>query len=224
MQLKDFQKAVPAFGECVCIDETQGEAWGNIATCYIHQGRYKEAFSTLEQALKYSERSWKMWSNMISVSLKLKKFYKFFESLERLIDLEKSELVTAELLSQVTKIFKYQQGVAERKRIIQAMKNRLDRVYRLLVDRIGQNPVVWRSIYEYNLELEQYTIDNYKHYKKLHADNTIDKNDLLEGFETEETMHAFVQETLCQIRANVLSSKQTELNMTMKIGWESNKH
>lgn len=140
------------------------------------------------------------------------------------MDLERSELVTAELLSQVTKIFRYQQGVAERRRIIQAMKNRLDRVYRLLVERIGQNPVVWRSIYEYNLELEQYTIDNYKHYKKLHVENTIDKNDLLEGFETEESMHAYVQETLGQIRANVLNSKQTELNMTMKIGWESNKH
>ena len=82
----------------------------------------------------------------------------------------------------MTKIFKYQQGVAERRRIIQAMKNRLDRVYRLLVDKIGQNPSVWLSIYEYNLELEQYTIDNYKHYNKLHADNNSDKNDLLDGF------------------------------------------
>jgi len=78
MQLKNFQKAISAFGECVCIDEAQGEAWGNIATCYIYQNRLKEAYSTLEQALKHSERNWKLWSNMITVSLKLKKFYKYF--------------------------------------------------------------------------------------------------------------------------------------------------
>lgn len=30
------------------------------------------------------------------------------------------------------------------------MKNRLDRFYKHLVDKIGQHPMVWQSIYEYN--------------------------------------------------------------------------
>ena len=39
----------------------------------------KEAYSTLEQAVKYSERNWKMWANLMGVSLSVKQFYKYFE-------------------------------------------------------------------------------------------------------------------------------------------------
>jgi len=62
-------------------------------------------------------------------------------------------------------------------------------------------------------------MSNYKYYKKRHSENLIDKNDLLEGYENEEEMQKFVNEMLHEIRDNIVSSKQTELNMTMKIGW-----
>lgn len=133
MQLNDFQKAVTAFGESVCIDETQGEAWGNISSCYIYQNRFKEAYSTLEQALKYSERNWKLWANMLTVSLKIKKFYKYFECILKLIENEKSEIITPEVLSKLITIFRYQQQTAERHRITETMKRRLDYLYGHLI-------------------------------------------------------------------------------------------
>jgi Flp pilus assembly protein TadD len=76
--MEKFDKALRPFGESVRIDETQGEAWGNIATCYIQMKKMKEAYSTLEQAVKHAEGNWKIWSNLLSVSLSLKQFYKFF--------------------------------------------------------------------------------------------------------------------------------------------------
>jgi len=54
MQTKQFEKALQAFSECISIDDTQGEAWGNMASCFIYQKKPKEAFSTLVQAVKYS--------------------------------------------------------------------------------------------------------------------------------------------------------------------------
>lgn len=103
------------------------------------------------------------------------------------------------------------------------MKNRLDRLYKMLVDKIGQHPMVWHSIYQYNLQLQTYTVQNYKHYKKLHEENKIDKNDVLDGYETLEDVQATVQQTLAELKVNILSSKQTQLNMTMKVGWDINK-
>jgi Tfp pilus assembly protein PilF len=81
MRLNQFGKALKSFSECISIDETQGEAWGNMASCYMYEKKPKEAYSTLSQAVKYSEGNWKLWANLLTVSLSLKKFYKFFESI-----------------------------------------------------------------------------------------------------------------------------------------------
>lgn len=88
-------------------------------------------------------------------------------------------MVNPEILHKLIIMFQYQQNTSERRKGIQAMKNRLDRLYKFLVSKIGQHSMVWQSIYEYNLELEKFTIENYKHYKKLHSENKIDRNDLL---------------------------------------------
>ena len=71
--------------------------------------KMKEAFSTLSQAVKYSERNWKIWSNLMSVSLSVKQFSKYFECIERIVKLGNSELITAENLQKIIKIFQYKQ-------------------------------------------------------------------------------------------------------------------
>jgi hypothetical protein len=40
MRLEEMSKAVFAFGNVVSIDETQVEAWGNIANCYAVQEKF----------------------------------------------------------------------------------------------------------------------------------------------------------------------------------------
>jgi len=54
MRLNQFDKALKAFSETISIDDTQGEAWGNMASCYMYQKKMKEAYSTLEQAVRYA--------------------------------------------------------------------------------------------------------------------------------------------------------------------------
>jgi len=54
MRVNQFDKALKAFSETISIDDSQGEAWGNMASCYIYQKKMKEAYSTLTQAVKYS--------------------------------------------------------------------------------------------------------------------------------------------------------------------------
>ena len=87
---------------------------------------------------------------MLTVSLKLKKFYKYFECIEKIVGLEKSEIITPEVLQKIIKIFQYQQEVSERRRFVSAMKNRIDRLLSLLVKKMGQNPVLWKVIHEFN--------------------------------------------------------------------------
>jgi hypothetical protein len=60
----------------------------------MYQKKMKEAYSTLEQAVRYAEGNWKLWANLLSVSLSLKKFYKFFDCIEHLVKLGQQEILT----------------------------------------------------------------------------------------------------------------------------------
>jgi Tfp pilus assembly protein PilF len=41
MRLNQFEGALKAFAESVSIDDSQGEAWGNMASCYMHLKKMK---------------------------------------------------------------------------------------------------------------------------------------------------------------------------------------
>jgi thioredoxin-like negative regulator of GroEL len=53
MALKNMSDALKCFSQTVSIDESNGEAWGNMASCYIALKKINEAYMTLEQAVKY---------------------------------------------------------------------------------------------------------------------------------------------------------------------------
>jgi hypothetical protein len=57
------------------------------------------------------------------------------------------------VLNKLVTIFKYQQQSCERRRAIHAMRNRLDRLYGYVGEKVGESAVVWHSVCEYNIEL-----------------------------------------------------------------------
>jgi tetratricopeptide (TPR) repeat protein len=85
LKLNDSKNAIRCFSQVVTIDESQGEAWANLANSFLQEGRRAEAYATLEQAVKHCDRSWRMWSNLMLIALQNKKFYKFFECIEKVV-------------------------------------------------------------------------------------------------------------------------------------------
>jgi Flp pilus assembly protein TadD len=67
-QLNDPNEAIRAYSTVVSIDESQGEAWANLASVFALIGKKAEAYSTLEQAVKHCENNWKIWHNLLFVS------------------------------------------------------------------------------------------------------------------------------------------------------------
>jgi hypothetical protein len=63
---------------------------------------------TLEQAAKLCESEWRIWSNLMGVSIKIKKFYKYFECIQRLVALGQLELITYEVMAKVVQVYKYE--------------------------------------------------------------------------------------------------------------------
>lgn len=93
----------------------------------------KQAYSTLEQAVKHAEGNWKLWSNFLSVSLSLKQFFKFFDCIQKIVQLNHAEVLTQQTLSRIAQImqFKLYEAVDGkcRKRIAYNFKRRIDGLF-----------------------------------------------------------------------------------------------
>ncbi len=48
MRLNKLNEAIKSFGQCVTVDESNGEAWANMAGCLEVQGQLINAMATLE--------------------------------------------------------------------------------------------------------------------------------------------------------------------------------
>ena len=119
---------------------------------------------------------------------------------------------------------RYQNETAQRKRIMFNYKNRIDRLFSTLQDKIGQNSLVWRGKTLYQIELLEYYDILDVHYHNLHLEKKIDVNDLVPDYETIESTSLANKVRVAETKVKIVESKQYELNMTMKIGWEQNKY
>lgn len=88
MKVSEFGNAAKAFSRCVQVDESNADAWANLATSFKLDGKGNEAYHALCEAVKQNERSWKLWQNLLIISLENKKFRSFFEAIENLVELE----------------------------------------------------------------------------------------------------------------------------------------
>lgn len=162
LSLNRFSDGILAFSTCVQIDESNGEAWANLSACFMRENKKKEALSCIEQGVKFNENSWRMWSNLMILSLELKKFSRFIESVQRLILLEKKEIIDIEVLMKVVQIFsysfdKYCNNIME-KRSLLFYKEIVEKTLKLCCDKLGEKWEVWQAFCEFLKVLLLYEI------------------------------------------------------------------
>jgi Tfp pilus assembly protein PilF len=76
--------AIPALSKCCSVDESNAEAWANLAGCLQMKGQLDRAMAMLEQATKYQESNWRIWSNLMNLAFKNKKYNRFYTCIEKL--------------------------------------------------------------------------------------------------------------------------------------------
>ena len=105
MRLEQWEKAIYAFGNVVSIEESNAEAWGNIANCYAVQEKFTEALACTEQALKHSRSNWKIWHNAIKYAISAGQFYKAIRAINELLRMDKLEGLNSSLLLRISELF-----------------------------------------------------------------------------------------------------------------------
>ena len=85
LQSEDWSSAADAFGRAVQIDDTDAESWSNLAVCLLRlsdliasetrdeekQKRVRDSFVALKRAASLKRDSFRIWQNMLSVSVKM---------------------------------------------------------------------------------------------------------------------------------------------------------
>lgn len=112
MRLEDWEKALRAFtrvtqqvlhhitsyyireyvgvtaGACLYAQvPDHGEAWGNIAAVHMRQRNPELAYPALQEGLKHKRENWRMWENLLYVSMDLKKFNDVIYVMHKLLEL-----------------------------------------------------------------------------------------------------------------------------------------
>ncbi|KRX07902.1 hypothetical protein PPERSA_10290 [Pseudocohnilembus persalinus] len=242
MKLEDYPGAISSFSSCVSIDNTAADAWANMANAFLAQGKKQQAFTTLEQAVKHNEKSWRMWHNLLQISLQNKKFYKYFECIQRLVQLDKGlETIDDFVLVNLNKIFAYNVSMYPKtpyKSPFNTLRLRIERLYVFMCEKIGQNYLVWSNFADF-CELQQEFLRQEMYYTILQNQKEIEKakseEDETQGkkikfadstkpaFKTEEQIKEEYNIKIANLKTKVFDLRQSAVNVCMVSGWESSK-
>ncbi|ORZ37594.1 hypothetical protein BCR44DRAFT_1498039 [Catenaria anguillulae PL171] len=86
LQCSNWDAAQVAFARCTSMDHQNAEAWNNLATVLIKQGKKPEAFQALAQGVKAKYDSWKMWTNYMYLAMDLGALDEAMRAMQRVVE------------------------------------------------------------------------------------------------------------------------------------------
>ncbi|KAF9125814.1 hypothetical protein BGW39_007124 [Mortierella sp. 14UC] len=151
MQIEDFDVAIEAFTKVVSIDQTNGEAWNNIAAVHMRRKNNLDAQHALRQALKEKRESWKIWSNYMYCSLDVGDFTEAIRAMGMLVELRwkaNKEGQTEEIVDIVV-LDRIVQGLTRDlkdlySRSVAFQEQRIEELLLGITNRITTDPRIWR--------------------------------------------------------------------------------
>ncbi|SCV00727.1 LAMI_0G06942g1_1 [Lachancea mirantina] len=85
--------AAEAFSRCTALDDRHSQAWSNLAAAYFELGKLKEAHNCLKKAVRSdSDNKWRIWENLMLVSLKLNEWNDVLMCCKRLVNMRRNNL------------------------------------------------------------------------------------------------------------------------------------
>ncbi|KAF9205966.1 hypothetical protein BGZ49_003210 [Haplosporangium sp. Z 27] len=151
MQLEDFDVAMEAFTRVVSIDQSNGEAWNNMAAIHMRRNDNLDAQHALRQALKEKRDSWKIWSNYMYCSLDVGDFTEAIRAMGMLVELrwkqkkgeEKDDIVDIVILDRIV------QGLTRDlkdlySRRVAFQESKIEELLLGITNRITNDPRIWR--------------------------------------------------------------------------------
>ncbi|CAK1581529.1 unnamed protein product [Parnassius mnemosyne] len=86
---ENWELSAKAYRRYTYLHPNTFEAWNNLAKVYVKQGDKNRAYRALMEALRFNYDNWKLWENIIIVSMDTGHFEDVLRGIHRILDLQK---------------------------------------------------------------------------------------------------------------------------------------
>ncbi|XP_057377095.1 tetratricopeptide repeat protein 27-like isoform X1 [Daphnia carinata] len=92
MEIEDWEIAASAYRRYCMLNSESFEAWNNVAKCYTKLGQKTRAWKALQEAVKCNYDNWKIWDNLMVVSIDCCEYEEAIRSYNRILDLKEKHV------------------------------------------------------------------------------------------------------------------------------------
>ncbi|CAN3375218.1 hypothetical protein DIURU_001079 [Diutina rugosa] len=147
-----FELAAEAFSRCVALDDTNAQAWSNLASALLQlEDKLKPAFQALKRAarLGYETKSWKIFENYLTVALKLQEWQEVVFSAGRLLKMRANDgeaAVDTAVFEELSTVLCSTDYPSDANQLSHFQRAAIDLICQELPKVITHNPHLWRIV------------------------------------------------------------------------------
>nr|AON96559.1 tetratricopeptide repeat protein 2 [Bicyclus anynana] len=142
LMTENWELSAKAYRRYTYLQPNTFEAWNNLAKVYVKQGDKKRAYRALMEALRFNYDNWKLWENVIIVSMDTGYFDDVIRGCHRILDLQ-HKFEDVEVLSLLVKAIVNNETDADGNSVARLQKRALELFGR--ITSIHQNkPELWQ--------------------------------------------------------------------------------
>ncbi|CAG8551505.1 4055_t:CDS:2 [Racocetra fulgida] len=148
MHVEEWDVAQQAFFRTISLDPENSEAWNNLASVFLKQGRKSDAFNAFQQGLKQKYDSWRIWTNYMYTAVDIGEFAETIRAMQRVVDLrwekEKESCIDLDVLEILVNAVT--QGIQDaNKNSASKLAPRLEHLLTVTItSRMTSHPQIWR--------------------------------------------------------------------------------
>ncbi|XP_068629463.1 tetratricopeptide repeat protein 27 [Battus philenor] len=88
LMIENWELSAKAYRRYTYLHPTTFEAWNNLAKVYVKQGDKNRAYRALMESLRFNYDNWKVWENIVIVSMDTGHFEDVLRGIHRILDLQ----------------------------------------------------------------------------------------------------------------------------------------
>ena len=92
MEIENWELAARSYRNYCSFEMDNFEAWNNLAKCYVKLGEKERAWRVLQEAVRCDFDNWKVWDNLMVLSLDVGAFNDVIRSYSRILDIKQTHI------------------------------------------------------------------------------------------------------------------------------------
>ena len=92
MEVENWELAAKSYRNYCSFEMDNFEAWNNLANCYVKLGQKERAWRVLQEAVRCDFDNWKVWDNLMVISVDIGAFNDVIRSYNRILDIKQTHI------------------------------------------------------------------------------------------------------------------------------------